>query len=293
MKKSTVILLILLAFLFLKCTIDPETTSREAANDAVQAETPNSAATPKMPAGNFIRTADLKFKVTDVVKATHHIEDAVAKHGGYVAYTNLSSEVHKVESTKISSDSLLEITTYTPTNSMIIRIPNATLDALLREITSNADFCDLRVIKAEDATIRLLNEQLTWKRTEKSNTRIEKDVEKLKNTRVPGAEEVLLKNQEIADRTTISELTMKDLVNFSAVNLDIYQKLTRRKEIFLNADNTEAFEQSFGRQLATALGNGWYQVKKSVIFLANLWVVFLLGTCIYLFFKKYSSRVKL
>jgi hypothetical protein len=294
MKKSTVILLILLAFLFLKCKVDPETKTNEAATEPVQTDAPVSDSVHlKVPEGNFIRTADLKFEVPDVIQTTHHIEDVVTKNGGYVAYTNLSSVVTEVKTTKISSDSLLHVSSFTPSNSIIIRVPNARLDQALREITRNASFFDFRVIKAENATTRLLGEQLTVARSEKSSKRLEKVVEKSKNGQLIDAEMLLLKNQENADLAKISELTLKDLVNFSTVNIDIYQKPTLKKEITYNLENAEAFEQDFGGQLADSLNNGWYQVKKMIIFFANLWAISLLIFLIYLLLKKFGSRVKL
>ena len=41
----------------------------------------------------FIRTADLKFKVKSVIKSTYNIEDLTARQGGFVTYTNLSSNI--------------------------------------------------------------------------------------------------------------------------------------------------------------------------------------------------------
>ncbi|NBA88374.1 DUF4349 domain-containing protein [Emticicia sp. CRIBPO] len=294
MKKSTVILLILLAFLFLKCKVDPESTTYETAAEPVQTDTPVSDTVyAKVPGGNFIRTADLKFEVPDVIQTTHHIEDVVAKNGGYVAYTNLSSVVTEVKTTKISSDSLLHVSSFTPSNSIIIRVPNARLDEALREITKNADFFNFRVIKSEDASIRLLGEQLSMARSEKSNKRMEKAVEKIKPDELTSAEALLIKNQENADQARISELTQKDQVKFSTVNIDIYQKPTLKKEITYNLENAEAFEQSFGGQLADSVSNGWYQVKKVILFLANLWAFSLLFFLIYVLIKKFGSRVKL
>lgn len=294
MKKSTVILLILLAFLFLKCKVDPENTTHEAAPEPVRTDTPVSDTVyAKVPDGNFIRTADLKFEVPDVIQTTHHIEDVVAKNGGYVAYTNLSSVVTEVKTTKISSDSLLHVSSFTPSNSIIMRVPNARLDQTLREITKNADFFNFRVIKSEEASIRLLGEQLSMARSEKNNKRMEKAVEKIKPDELTSAEALLIKNQENADQARISELTLKDQVKFSTVNIDIYQKPTLKKEITYNLENAEAFEQSFGGQLADSVSNGWYQVKKVILFLANLWAFSLLFFLIYVLIKKFGSRVKL
>lgn len=56
----------------------------------------------------FIRTAEMKFRVKNVQKATINIEDLAAKHGGYVTYTNLQTTDNHTSITPISEDSILE-----------------------------------------------------------------------------------------------------------------------------------------------------------------------------------------
>jgi hypothetical protein len=108
----------------------------------------------------FIRTADLKFKVKSVVKATYGIEDIVGQQGGFVTYTNLYSTIDYVNSTAISADSTLETTHFTVLNSMTIRIPNRKLDTTLKAIAKHIDYLDHRIITADDVALQLLSNDL-------------------------------------------------------------------------------------------------------------------------------------
>lgn len=125
----------------------------------------------------FIRTAYIKFKVKDVAKSTYFIEDATAKFGGFVTFTDLKSEIIEKNETKVSQDSTLITTKYAVTNDITIRVPNTRLDTILKTIAKQIDFLDYRIIKADDVSLKLLSNQLTQKRGENSEKRLEKAIE--------------------------------------------------------------------------------------------------------------------
>ncbi len=52
----------------------------------------------------FIRTADLKFKVKNVINSTYDIENITLRQGGFVTYSNLASTISNVTTTVISND---------------------------------------------------------------------------------------------------------------------------------------------------------------------------------------------
>jgi len=115
----------------------------------------------------FIRTADLKFKVKNVIKSTYDIENITNRQGGFVTYTNLTSDIDRVFITTVSADSSLESTYYTVTNTVTLRVPNTKLDTTLREIARNIDYLDYRVIKAEDVALQVLFKQINTKSFQK------------------------------------------------------------------------------------------------------------------------------
>ena len=161
----------------------------------------------------FIRSADLKFKVKSVIKSTYDIEEITNRQGGFVTFTNLTSNIDNTTTTAVSADSSLETTYYTVTNSITLRVPNTKLDTTIKEISNNIDYLDFRIIKAEDVALQILSNNLTQKRSAKNEERLTNAIDnrgkKLNETTV--AEEILLSKQEQADNAKISNLSLTDL----------------------------------------------------------------------------------
>ncbi|MDZ4667427.1 MAG: DUF4349 domain-containing protein [bacterium] len=242
----------------------------------------------------FIRTADLKFKVKSVIKSTYDIENITNRQGGFVTYTNLTSNIDNVTTTAVSADSALETNYYTVTNSITLRVPNTKLDTTLKEISNNIDFLNFRIIKAQDVALEILSNTLTQKRSAKNEERLTKAIDnrgkKLNETTV--AEEVLLSKQEQANNAKISNLSLADQINFSTINLSIYQRQTIKRELIPNDKNIDAYEPSFGSKLIEALKFGWDILETFLVFLAKLWGLFLFGLIAYFIYKKYGHKLK-
>lgn len=242
----------------------------------------------------FVRTADLKFKVKSVIKSTYDIEDITNRQGGFVTFTNLTSNVNNVSTTAISADSSLETTNYLVTNTITLRVPNTKLDTTLKEISRNIDFLDYRIIKAEDVALSILSNNLAQKRAAKNEERLTNAIDnrgkKLNETAV--AEEVLLSKQEQADNAKISNLSLKDQINFSTIQLSIYQRETIKREVISNNKNIAAYEPEFGSKFLESLEYGWEILGNFIIFLTKFWGLLLFGVIVYFLYKKYGHKLK-
>lgn len=242
----------------------------------------------------FIRTADLKFKVKSVIKSTYDIENITNRQGGFVTYTNLTSNINNVTTTAVSADSSLETTYYTVTNSITLRVPNTKLDTTLKEISNNIDYLDFRIIKAEDVALQILSNNLTQKRSAKNEERLTNAIDnrgkKLNETTV--AEEILLSKQEQADNAKISNLSLTDQIKFSTINLSIYQRQTIKRELISNDKNIDAYEPGFGTKLFDALKYGWDILETFIVFLTKLWALLLFTILAYFIYKRYGNKLK-
>ncbi len=242
----------------------------------------------------FIRTANLKFKVKDVIKSTYDIEDITAKEGGFVTYTNLSSSISDVQKTAISEAETLETTHYVVTNEIILRVPNTKLDATLKEISRNIDYLDYRVIRAEDVALQLLANKLTQKRAAKNEQRLTNAIDskgkKLNET--AAAEETLLNKQEQADNAKISNLSLADQIKYSTISLEIYQRETFKREVIKNDENIDEYEPGLGTKLLEALKYGWDILEGFFVFLARMWGVLVFAIAAYILYKKYGGKPK-
>jgi len=247
---------------------------------------------PKNSKQKFIRTADIKFKVKNVVKSTYAIENAVAKFGGFITYTNLQSNIHDQIKTKISQDSTLETTKYSVENNITIRVPNTQLDTVIKSIAKQIDFLDFRVIKADDVSFKLLANQLSQKRSSANEKRVEKaiDTKGKKINDIMEAENTLAGQKEANDSKTIENLSIQDQVNFSTVTLQLYQNETIKQEITAGEKDSAYYKPNLGIQIIDSLKTGWYILQSILVFLLNLWPFILISLGGFLLYKKYGKK---
>jgi hypothetical protein len=237
----------------------------------------------------FIRTADIKFKVKNVVKSTYAIENVVQKFGGYVTYTNLQSNIHDQIKTKISQDSTLETTKYSVENNITIRVPNTQLDTVIKSIAKQIDFLDFRVIKADDVSLKLLANQFSQKRNVVNEKRIEKaiDTKGKKINDIMDAENTLANQKEANDNRTIDNLSLQDQVNFSTITLQLYQNETIKQEITAGEKDIYYYKPNLGLQIIDALKSGWYILESIFVFLLNIWPFILMTLAGIFLYRKY------
>ena len=240
----------------------------------------------------FLRTADIKFKVKQVAKATYAIENSVSQHGGFVTYTNLQSHIVSKDQTKVSQDSTLETTRYTVDNAMVLRIPNTRLDTVLKALAKEVDFLDSRLIKADDVQLQLLANQWTQKRSDKHEARLEKaiDTKGSKLRDISKAEEQLRDKQTQNDEAKRSNLALNDQINFSTVTLYLYQRETVKRELVANERSTNAYRPNIGLQLWDSLKTGWYLLENILAFITQLWPFLLLGALGVLGYHNYFKK---
>lgn len=241
----------------------------------------------------FIRTADLKFRVKSVIDATYDIENIAVRNDGFVTYTNLTSHANYVTTQKISADSILETTHYTVKNSIILRVPNTKLDITLKEISRNIDYLDHRIIKADDVALKLLANDLAQKRAAKSEQRLTNAIDnrgrKLNET--VDAEQLLSRKQEQADNAKIANLSIEDQINFSTINLLIYQRQTLKREVLQNDKSIKEYEPSLWTKLVDAAKSGWNILVAILVFLVNIWALFLIAGLVFVSYKIIYKRM--
>ncbi|WP_029268597.1 DUF4349 domain-containing protein [Flavobacterium sp. KJJ] len=287
--------LVIIALLF-SCKKADYATSEESADYASAADSTavsSSAAVEKKDSKQkFIRTADIKFKVKNVVKSTYAIENATQKFGGFVTYTNLQSNIHDQIKTKISQDSTLETTKYSVENNITIRVPNTRLDTVIKTIAKQIDFLDFRIIKADDVSLKLLANQLSQKRSKVSEKRVEKaiDAKGKKINDIIEAENSLDDKKEANDNRTIDNLSMQDQINFSTISLQLYQNETIKQEITAGERDSAFYKPNLGIQIIDSLKTGWYILQSILVFFLNLWpfILIILGSIFV--YKKYGKK---
>jgi Domain of unknown function (DUF4349) len=246
----------------------------------------------KIPSLSFIRTADLKFKVKDVAAATYTIEDIAKLEEGFVTYTNMASSIDYTNTTPVSEDSALEMTYYTVSNDMTIRIPNTRLDTTLKMINTCVDFMDHRTIKADDVALQILTNDLTQRRAVKTAARMSHaiDARGKKLAETTSAEELLSDKEEQSDDAFVSNRSLEDQVSYSTISLSFYQCQSTRKEMLGLDKDIEAYQPGLGNKLAAALLTGTDTLESIIVFLVQCWSVFLFLLLAYIIYKTYRKK---
>lgn len=242
----------------------------------------------------FIRTAQMKFRVKNVITTTYRVEDLVGDAGGYVSYTNLHSDIDYKTITPVSADSLLETLHYTVSDEMTLRVPNTKLDSLLKAMARYVDYLDYRIIKANDVSLQIITNRMSRARMDKHEERLEKaiDTKGLKPNEKAYAEDRLFNKEAQADAATIATISMQDQVDYSTVSLTIYQREGVKRTVIANDKNIDAYEPGMGLQLLDALKLGWKMLVKLLVLVADCWALVALAVGLFLLFRKYGERLK-
>jgi hypothetical protein len=105
-----------------------------------------------------------------------------------------------------------------------------------------------------------------------------------KMNKVVDAYENMLQKQKLEDEALIRNLELDYEVEYSTVQLTIYQDSSMVKELIENELNIDEFQPSFFSQVKESLLNGWNGILFFLVQLANLWffiILIIAGVVIY------------
>ena len=297
MNKNTKIVLTLLALgLVLSCkesaSKENAAYAEEAVTDSTSVVSSSAAVENKNSNRKFVRTADVKFKVKNVAKSTYAIEDATTKFGGFVTYTNLQSNIHSEDKTKVSQDSSLVTTKYKVDNNITIRVPNTKMDTVIKTIAKQIHFLDYRIIKADDVSLQMLSNELAQKRSNSSEKRLENAIDSKgkKLNQIVKAEETLDAKKEQNDASKLQNLSLQDQVNFSTLTINIYQDESIKQEMVANEKSINAYRPNIGLQISDSIKTGSFMLENIVSFIVVLWPFALIGFLGFLGYKKFLKK---
>jgi len=240
----------------------------------------------------MIRTADIKFKVIDVIKATYSIEDIVVKHNGFVENTNLASRIDRTKETAVKEDSTLLTTYYTVVNTLVLRVPNTQLDSTLKEIARLVEFMDYRNISAKDVTLDLLSKKLEQNRLSRYDSRMKNAIDN-KGKRledVSAAEDNLLNKQAQADESKLADLQILDKIKFSTITLSVYQNQSIKYEVIAKEKTIKPYSTPFSVRFTDALKFGWTIIVEICLLLVNIWPLLFVGVLVFWGIRYFRKR---
>ncbi len=235
----------------------------------------------------FVRTADIRFKVKDVKNATFDIERIVSDNKGYVSSSILESNVNYKNSVRTSKDSMMDIINYTVHNDIIIRVPNQELDKTLSEIAAHIDYLDFRKLKADDVTKQYVSSKLAENRFNHHKERVEQqiDAKGKKLNQTVDAQNNLFEKQEWADESKLNSIELTHDIAYSTVSIAIYQKETTKKEAYAYSFPSEPYKPGFGTKFIESISDGASIFAEIFLFFVKLWPIALLLVGIFALIK--------
>ncbi len=267
--------------------------NEERAADESSAPLSSSAAmeTNNDPNRKFIRTADIRFKVKDVIQSVYRIEDIAVSNGGFVTNSYISGERHSTQTINISEDSALLVTRYVVTGRLTLRIPNTQLDATLKAIAPLVDYLDYRQVTADDVALQMFANKLTQQRLDKNQRRLENAIDnrgrRLEET--TSAEEILMNAQEKADQAKVANLSLAEQVSFSTVTLSLYQNSSTKKEIIEREKEIEPYKPSLGSRISQGLSGGWELICVICVAISYMWGIILAVALVFIGYRIYRK----
>lgn len=230
----------------------------------------------------FIRTAQAQFRVKDVYSSALAIEDVAAQQGGFVVNNNISAQTMNVQRRPAGDGKLLELAEYTVRGTLIVRVPSDKSQAFLRAIASQMEFLDQRSFDAADAQFQMLRQQLAYQREQQAQMELGQAMQS--GDRLDRKSEVIAARTGAKlqrDEALIQKKEFEDKVDFSTINLSLYQLSKIRQTELVDVEAVfEKHSPGFFWRLFSSLRVGWYGLLDLLLALLQvwpLWVVMGLG----------------
>jgi len=242
------------------------------------------------PEKKFIKTAETKFLVGNVRKASDKIEDMAAKYSGYLTFSQLQNAENFESRINISKDSILVCRQITVENHIELRIPNEHIDSMVRELNKLILFLDYRIVKLDEVTFNILANQKATQRLAEYDSRQKKHIDtkpsKLKET--TNAEENLLTAQMAADKLSVENLQIADKVKYCNLTIDIYQKPFNYRQV-IASNNVDSYRPGLFHRILDALNDGWIVLEYIIVFLFEIWWLSLIAIIVFIAFRMFRK----
>lgn len=248
-------------------------------------------ATPADTMHRFIRSAEVKFRTADVVRATIAIEDVVSTFGGFVTQSKLESKIDSRSESNISDDSLMETTKYTVQNIMTFRVPNAKLDSMLRALSPWVDFVDYRRVSAEDVKLRMIANDAYYSSASSKAKQLKKAKPKSGDSQIDVASAIDDASKD-ANHARFENARLQDLLDYSTVNLHIYQRQETRVQIFPRAIQINGDMPDFWERMGESLSVGWDFFINIIVVLSRIWAIIVIAVLVVLYVRYYNKKQK-
>jgi hypothetical protein len=233
----------------------------------------------------LVKTASIDFKVKDGENAGWGVSALAGQLGGKIFHQQLETIEGERKELKISGDSLMVITAYTPHAAITVRVPSENLELFLHNVAELGYYTSSSQLDIEDKSLSFLENE--WKQNNRQH-----ELSKPGNT-VKGL--ASLPSINVKDAMIEQNITNRSIdadVTYSLVNISLFQNSLVRKEVIANYILT-GYELPFHKRLLNAIGNGWEMFLSFLLFLAHFWMFLLVAGIAWITYRYFQHYRKL
>jgi hypothetical protein len=105
------------------------------------------------------------------------------------------------------------------------------------------------------------------------------------------AEKDVLAHENQADNYKVDQQSIEDRVNFSVVNLHIYQAESIQKTAIPDIKNIEPYRPNIFLQIGDSIKDGWLVFENLLVFFVKFWPLWVVGGVVYYLVKRKTLKV--
>ena len=218
----------------------------------------------------IIKTADIRFQVTDLEASTKKLEHITEKYSGFISSMNQTNSNYELN------------------NYVTVRIPSEKLDTFISEIEKESIFTNYKRTKSEDVSEEFVD--ITTRMTTKKEVR-DRYIDILRNKAktvqdVLDAEDKIRVVQEEIESIEGRLKYLNNQISLSTVNVELYQEVP-----YVSPPNIN--KKPFLAKIKQGFSNGWDLVLNIIVGLVTIWPIILILIFLFLirgYFKPFSKK---
>lgn len=230
----------------------------------------------------LVKTASINFKVKNVDSSVRSVSGIARKMGGMIFHMETNASEGGRNELKISPDSLLVYSNISPRAEITARIPSDNLEEFLYAVTDIGYYTVNNNLHIDDKSLLYLENIL------KNKNRRDVLAEPHSNFKKASLEENIKVKDEVAEND-LQNRTIHADVNYSSVQLSLFQNELVKKEVIANYD-LDAYQLPFGQRLGNAFSSGWQFFLNFMIAIAHLWVLLPLSIFIFIIYRIVNKK---
>lgn len=217
--------------------------------------------------------------------STRAVSVLAQQSDGMIFHQSMEAVEQERKELKLSTDSLLVITTVIPHANITARIPFQSLENFLFSVADLGYFTGSSTLHIDDKSLAYLENALK----QKNRTKVLALSAAAKST--PSKLQIIETKDEIIEQQLINRAIDAD-VSYSTVQLTLFQNPFVRREVIANYV-LSGYELPFYKGLGSAFQAGWQYFLGFILVLAHLWMFILLAFAVFVLYRYVQQKRKL